>query len=373
MDALILSCGTGGGHDSAARALLEEMELRGHHATMLNPYTLHSDQLAQRINHFYISMVQKTPRLFGAVYTAGQLYRALPCRSPVYFANRSMVPVMAAYLDEHPVDVVLMSHLYPAEIMTNMKNSGIKIPKTVFVSTDYVCIPFTEETDCDAYITPAPDLTADYVRRGIPGDKLHPFGIPTSRAFSAPRSKAEARAQLRLEEGRKYILITGGSMGGGKIRDAIDSLIGAVADRQDVGLIIICGSNRALFEQLTAAAPRHTVVVGYTDQMAAYMRTADLFITKPGGLSSTEAAVCGVPVLHASAIPGCEMYNAEYFSAHGMSALCTSPHSIAAQALGLLDDPEACARMAECQHALMDGQAAARICSFAEELVASVP
>ena len=83
MDALILSCGTGGGHDSAAKAIVEELHMRGHHAVMLNPYTLRSQSLARRINGAYISMVQNTPRLFGAVYTAGELYRKLPIRARV--------------------------------------------------------------------------------------------------------------------------------------------------------------------------------------------------------------------------------------------------------------------------------------------------
>ncbi len=90
---------------------------------MLNPYILQSETLARRINNMYIAMARKNPRLFGAVYTAGQLYRKLPCRSPVYYANRRMVPVMQQYLSEHPCDIVITTHLYPAEILTNMKNS----------------------------------------------------------------------------------------------------------------------------------------------------------------------------------------------------------------------------------------------------------
>lgn len=370
MDALILSCGTGGGHDSAAKAILEEMQRRGHRSTMLNPYSVQSEKLARRINQVYITMVQRTPKLFGAVYTAGQLYRKLPCRSPVYFANHRMVPVMQAYLAEHPADVVIMTHLYPAEIMTNMKNSGLSIPPTIFVSTDYVCIPFTEETDCDAYITPAADLTGDYLRRGLPAEKLHPFGIPTSSRFAARMSREEACRLLHLDARRKYILITGGSMGGGRIRETIDSLVHAVSQCDGVELIVVCGSNKLLYEQLTAASPAHTVVVGYTGEMAAYMCAANLFITKPGGLSSTEAAVCGVPVLHASAIPGCESFNAEYFQSHGMSAVCREPQDIAARAMALLGDEAACARMVERQHQLLDGQAAARICALAEKMAA---
>lgn len=66
MDALILSCGTGGGHNAAASAVAEELTRRGHRATMLNPYTLYSNGLAEKINNFYIKPVQKAPAAFGA-------------------------------------------------------------------------------------------------------------------------------------------------------------------------------------------------------------------------------------------------------------------------------------------------------------------
>ena len=98
MDALILSCGTGGGHNSAAKAIAAEMHMRGHRTTILNPYTLYSQKLAAKIDSTYVSMVQNRPFLFGAVYSAGQMYRKLPCKSPVYYVNRRMIPIMENYL-----------------------------------------------------------------------------------------------------------------------------------------------------------------------------------------------------------------------------------------------------------------------------------
>ncbi len=157
-------------------------------------------------------------------------------------------------------------------------------------------------------------------------------------------------------------------MGGGTIRETIELLMEGIAHRQDTALIIVCGSNKNLYTELNAEQPPNTIVVGYTEDMACLMRACDLFITKPGGLSSTEAAVCGVPILHTAAIPGCELYNAEYFSIHGMSCLCRDPNEIATQAIKLLSDPEICAAMVERQHAVLDGASAARICRFAETL-----
>lgn len=366
MDTLILSCGTGGGHNSAARAIMEEMRMRGHRATMLNPYTLYSKELAAKIDSTYVSMVQNRPRLFGAVYSAGQMYRKLPCKSPVYYVNRRMIPIMENYLSSHHYDAIIMTHLYAAEIITNMKDSRIRIPKTIFVSTDYVCIPFTEETECDAYIVPSRDLVKNYVQLGIPEEKIHPFGIPTDRSFAETESKEEARKRLHLDPHKKYILIAGGSMGGGTIKDTMDALIKGFSDKQNVALIIVCGTNRELYDTFAPKQTENITVVGYTDDMAQYLHAANLFITKPGGLSSTEAAVCGIPILHTAGIPGCESYNEEFFQAKGMSALCQTPDEVLQKSIELLFNEEEATAMVQCQQKQIEKFAAAKICQYTE-------
>ena len=92
MRVLILSCGTGGGHNAAASAMKEALEACGHSADVLNPYTLKTNKLAKIIDVVYVRLVQISPTLFGCVYKIGDAYRRLPWRSPVYFVNAQMVP-----------------------------------------------------------------------------------------------------------------------------------------------------------------------------------------------------------------------------------------------------------------------------------------
>ncbi|MBQ9167391.1 MAG: glycosyltransferase [Oscillospiraceae bacterium] len=367
VDALILSCGTGGGHDSAGKAVQKELERRGHHAVMLNPYRLHSDRLADRIDNVYLFLAKQAPWLFGVVYQAGQLYRKLPVRSPVYYANQKMVSTMEKYLAEHPADVVIMTHVFPAEIMTSMKRQGMHIPKTIFVATDYACIPFTEETECDAYVTPSERLTEQFMAYGLATEKLHPLGIPTNSSFSRCESREDTRRQLGLDANKQYILVSAGSMGGGKIKKAVKILTACVAGRENIELIVICGSNQKLYQQLKASAAPNMKVIGYTNDMASYMKAADLFVTKPGGLSSTEAAVCGVPILHTAAIPGCETLNARFFHECGMSVSCKTSKCGSA-AMELMDKADACAAMVGRQRRLISPNAAANIGDLAEAL-----
>lgn len=368
MEALILSCGTGGGHNSAGKAVMEELARRGHHAEMFNPYALRSSRLAEKIDRIYISTAQKAPGFFGAVYKAGDLYRKLPGRSPVYFANREMISVMQEYLEEHSVDIVIMPHLFPAEIMTNMKCRGLKIPKTMFIATDYCCIPFTEETECDAYVIPAEDLREDFAGRGIPEERLYPCGIPVQGAFAEPLSREAAKERLALDPKLRYILVAGGSIGAGNIDKMLGMLIKGAQQEEVLRIIVICGNNQSLYERLRQRYGEQISVIGHTDRMADYMKASELYITKPGGLSSTEAAVCGVPLVHMPPIPGCETKNVRYFCERGMSVSCDVTQRGAEQIFELLGDERARERMLSCQREHIRRDAAARICELAERL-----
>lgn len=368
MDALILSCGTGGGHDAAGTAVAEELTCRGHHAVMFNPYTLQSEELAERINRTYIAAARKAPLIFGAAYGIAQLYRQLPFRSPVYFANRAMTSVLQKYLSEHHFDIVITPHLFPAEIITAMRQKGLYTPKTIFIATDYTCIPFTEETECDAYVIPSAGLAESFTGRGLPAGKLYPLGIPVRRCFSQGESRSRARARLNLDPDRKYILAAGGSMGGGEIKKAIYALADLTSGRADTELIIICGSNRQLYDELKALSLPKVTVIGFTNDMAGYMKAADLFVSKPGGLSSTEAAVCGVPLVHVAEIPGCETCNARYFSSHGMSMSCSTSRDGLQAAFKLLDDRNTRDTMLSNQKNRIPADAAAQICILAEDM-----
>ncbi len=371
MDALILSCGTGGGHNSAGKAISEELKARNHHAVMINPYILCGHRLAEKIDSLYINTASLAPKAFGAVYQAGELYRKMPFRSPVYYANSRMAEIMAEYLAEHHFDIVIMPHLFPAEILTNMKHQGRKVPATMFVATDYCCIPFTEETDCDAYVIPGADLEFDFSDKGIPTERIYVCGIPVQSCFGQGKSKWEARASLGLAPEGKYILIAGGSMGAGKIEKFCGMLLKQTDMNREakVRLIAVCGSNQELYGELRQRYEGRMTIVGHTDRMAEYLAASDLYLTKPGGLSSTEAAVMGVPLMHMPAIPGCETHNAAYFQKHHMSLPCEISEDGAVSAFRLLEDGAECEAITANQKRLISPNGASLVCALAERMV----
>lgn len=358
MEVLILSCGTGGGHNAAAEALREELEARGDRAVVMDPYALRGQRTVRCVSGTYVALAQKAPRLFGVVYALGEFYRKLPWRSPVYFINRKAARAMERFLEQNHFDAVLMPHLFPAEIMTQLKRRGVKLPPTVFVATDYTCIPFTEETDCDAYVIPHPDLLEEFQSRGLPADKLYPLGIPVRRAFRQEASQAEARKALGLDPSATYFLVAGGSMGAGVLKRAVRDLYRYTA--KGVRLIVICGTNRRLYRSLQRRYGDAITLLQTTDQMALYLWASNLYLTKPGGLSTTEAVVAGTPLIPLHPIPGCETKNARFLTEHQFSVPLSQLRP------GV--DPDLWSYMAHRQQDSIPPDAAQRVCDLAHTL-----
>ena len=367
MEALILSCSTGGGHNAAAAAVKGELEKRGHHVTMMDPYELVSRKLAEEIGALYVRMVQRMPRMFGVVYSLGSVVRRVPGKSPVYYANIRVAKRLRVYLKQHPTDVILMPHLYPAELITYLKGQGDKLPLSVFIATDYTCIPFTEETDCDYYVIPGEKQIAEFRKRRIPAEKLLPFGIPVAMACDTDLTKQQARQALGLSEDLVYILLTGGSIGAGNIEEKIRRLLRYLKKSGKQGKIIaVCGSNDKLYDRLQAAYGEKLVLLHRTRQMALYMRACDLFLSKPGGLSSTEAAVLHVPYIQIAPIPGCETKNMQFFAKNGMSIAVKHPSLQLKRAVNKLLREEDARRQKSSQF-LIPQDARAALCDWLEE------
>lgn len=313
MNVLILSCDTGGGHNSAARSIQKELIRRGHQAVFLNPFELSGKRVAGAVGGAYVKLVQKHPRAFGMLYKLGAFVSRLPGRSPVYYANSLVARHLAKYLEQKSYDAIVMPHLYPAEMISYLKRKGWNCPKSVYVATDYTCIPFTGETECDYYVIPHEELELEFVRKGVKKQKLRAFGIPVDETFCSKETKQQAREKLGMSEDGIYYLVAGGSIGAGKIQQLLDLM-------------------REALEEVE------------------------------------QAAVIGIPLIHLTPIPGCETRNRIFFRKHGM---CLAPRMIEDQLLSgrkLMKNTRPAGRMIENQQNTVPADAAERICNLLEQI-----
>ncbi len=371
MDALIMVCGTGGGHSGAAYAIKEELEKRGHTAVFLDPYELINERLSNNIGDAYVDMVRRAPWAFAALYQAGEIYRRLPIRSPVYALNKRAADPLRRYLAEHHYDVLVCAHLFPAMIVKAIKEEGGELPPSIYISTDYTCIPFAEETGCDYTDIPSPRLADDFLAHGIEPTEILTYGIPVRKEFSDPTPREELLAQLELNPGKRYILLAGGSMGAGKLYKVAKKLKKFLRVHPDHVLVVICGTNRKLYNRLDRhfGKMEQVVLLHVTERMGALMKVSDAILTKPGGLSCTEAAVSNRPIIFVSPIRGCESHNLSFFSTLGLGVDLVKHRRRIGRTLDLMEKPEYAAQMLRLQREEINAHAAEDICDFLETLV----
>ncbi len=358
---LILSCGTGGGHNSSAKAIQEKLQDKNIKADFFEYLDIINPKIGKKVNKLYIKSTLGKGKIFKGVYNLGEMYQKTKLKSPVYVLNSLCKESLYKFILNNNYDYVVVTHLFPALALTEIKKEhNIKF---IEIATDYVCIPFWEESNPDYIIIPHKDLERDFIEKGISKEKILPLGIPVFKQFTNTHSKEECKKALNLDVNKKYILMLNGSMGFGKVLQTVDKLIKEISD---INLIVSCGTNKKLKNSLTRKYKNNDRVIAleYTTELYKYMASSDIVLTKPGGLTSTEVSTFRKPFIHTMPIPGCENYNADFFSSRQMCIKCNDIKETVKQTKMLLENKDLQEKMIEKQKEFIDVEACEKICNF---------
>lgn len=361
MKVLILSCSTGEGHNSAAYAVSEALEKRGVDCLLSDPVGFKSERAKKLVASAYNNLIKKVPAAFGVIYKAGAWYSGTELPSPIYYANSQYADKLHAYIEQEGFDAVVCTHLYGMEAMTAIyAKTDMRIP-SYGILTDYTCIPFFGETKLTEYFIPHEDLRKEVAGNGIPEDRLICTGIPVRGIFQEPMTRKQARNYLALPEKSRVVLVMTGGIGGGNAVALCRELY-RLAD-PDTLVYVLCGRNSGLFEKLTHefAGDSRIRAITFTEKVYLYLKAADVLISKPGGISSSEAATVGIPLVHTMAIPGCETQNAKFFEERGLSVNASSLKQAAQAAIELIQMPERAEQMVARQRQTIHADATERI------------
>ena len=296
MKILLLSCSTGEGHNHCALAVKEALDARGHETSFLDMLHMFGDPGPLSFDKILNHISTNAPDVFGMMYHAGAMYSATGVTSPVYMANIRHARQLNAFIRANGYDAVVCSHLFPMETLTFLRRWERCDVKCYGILSDYTCIPFLAETDLDAYFLPHNEVRELCIQAGMPAEKLIVTGMPVAARFLAPMDKAAARAALGLPADKKIYLIMTGGIGCGDAVSLCDA-IRRVPDENAL-LCVLPGRNEALRQALEDAYHGQGVLtVPFTDQVPVYMHAADVLLSKAGGISSSEAAMLGVPLV----------------------------------------------------------------------------
>ena len=144
--------------------------------------------------------------------------------------------------------------------------------------------------------------------------------------FAEKIPQADARKELGLDS-RFTILLMMGSMGYGN--DTMDIISRLDNMSEDFQIITVCGNNKKLKAQIDAMEKKKRFInYGFTHNVDVLMDAADCIITKPGGLSTSEALAKELPIIMLDPIPGQEDRNEEFMLNNGIAISLSDTYTV---------------------------------------------
>jgi processive 1,2-diacylglycerol beta-glucosyltransferase len=231
-------------------------------------------------------------------------------------------------------------HFYGASALGRYKDQHPNA-FTAVVLTDYVPHPMGVPDNLDLYIV-ADDAAAETVERiGVPGERIHPTGIPIDPAFEVTADVPGVRKDVLGfpedgEDDLPLVIVMGGGLGGGHLENVVTSLLEASAAMH---LVVLCGSNAKNCERLRAIAQargRSATLLSFTDRVRDLMAASQVLVTKPGGMSCTESLASGLPQVLFNPIPGQEEDNAAAMVRYGAGVMVDKTDDILGETMKIL-------------------------------------
>ena len=359
MRVLILTCNTGGGHNAVAAALAESFRRLGVSSDTADGLSFISQKASRFVSKWHTRFYRRYPKLYKAGYMSAENDAESNDRdNPVYRYMARGARRLDRAIQDGGYDAVVCVHVIPAMMMTELRRQHETGPVFCFVATDYTCSPTVGGCTPDICVIPHEELAEEFVSCGIARETLLAAGIPVRAVFRERGDRTAARSELALPPEGRHIVLMSGSIGCGPMADIAAELEKRM-ERGDFASVL-CGSNRQMLCALRRRGFRRVEAVGFTNRVHRYMDSADVLVSKPGGISITEAGTRGTPLLLADMVGGCETRNQEFFHAHGWAETC-QPEDMADAALALLDWPERRQALVAQQHRDFDGLAADRV------------
>jgi processive 1,2-diacylglycerol beta-glucosyltransferase len=241
-------------------------------------------------------------------------------------------------------DITVCTHFLPAEIISYLISKGKLNARLSIVVTDldvhamWLCRTFHR------YFVALEESKIHLQILGLPANNITVSGIPIDPAFGPIEDRAALRAEAGFDPKRPLFLISGGALG---VSPAAGVLEGLSRLQHPAQAIVICGKKPELQASLEKQAREIEAsipglkfkILGYTDEMHRWMQMSDLFIGKPGGLTTAESLASGLPMMIVAPIPGQEERNSDHLLEKGIALKCNEFTTLAYKIDGLLDQP----------------------------------
>ena len=317
---VVLYAAVGGGHFKAAEGIKNyiiqncpECEVE-----MLDALKYTNKAIDKIVINSYINMARYSPELWGKIYMFSEKQYSVANFSNA--VQRLLSHKLVKYFKQQKPDVIVSTHPFITEMCAILKKKEKINSQLSVIITDYASHRFWELKPeyINNYFVANNETKCSMIYNGIPAEKIHVTGIPVSPAFFKDYNKDEIYSEFNLDKNKKTVLIFGGGEYGlSNIKEFYRSLLNV---EQDVQIVTIAGKrvkSQKMFKKLADNSSKNVVVLGYTNQVPELMSIADLVVSKPGGLTTTEILVSHIPFVVINPIPGQEEENSNFLTNNG--------------------------------------------------------
>jgi processive 1,2-diacylglycerol beta-glucosyltransferase len=238
----------------------------------------------------------------------------------------------------HPM-AVICTQAVPAVAMAAAKKRGtLKVP-LICVVTDFGVHTYWYHHEVDLYLVAHEDVKQEMVNRGISEHRIRVTGIPIHPKFGETFNAVQERQRLRISAHTRTLLIMGGSHGLGPLDETVKALKTIPFNFQAV---VVCGRNRPLQKKIQEQTENvsNFHVFGYVRDLPRLMSAADILITKPGGLTCSEALAKQLPMVLTNPLPGQEERNVRFLMRRQVAKLARTPEDLVHTVSDLLRHPK---------------------------------
>ena len=318
----------------------------------------------------YNEMAKKAPWAWGKIYSDSQKgpLAHITTRSNQVFAIK-----LLRLLREKKPDLIISTHPFGSQMCSYLKRKGKITSKIATILTDFA--PHDQwlvGSDYTDYFFVAHNKMKEYlISKNIPENKIFATGIPISNKFLETFNTSKILSSLSLKENLKTVLFfAGGKFGLGKSR-TLEIFNTLVNDFNNIQVIAISGKNKKMYEEFNqivkiANKTNFIKIFEFVNNVPELMAVSDVVITKPGGLTTTESLVSGLPMIIINPIPGQEEENAQFLEHSNVGIWLKKQMNITKTISNFLSDNKKLKQMKENTKKISNRNSTKDICTILE-------
>ena len=335
---LFLFSDTGGGHRSAAKAIIEALEIYFPHQVtteMLDFFVQYGPPPFDLAAATYAHMAQ-VPNLWAWGYKLSNgKYRSKLVYDVLWPYIRNAAKDL---VKEHPCDMFVSVH----PIINNpvLRILGPDHAPYMIVVTDMVSTHvFWYNNNATITLVPTEEALQRGIENGMDKDRIEVVGQPISDKYRHPTApKVQLREQFGWPENKPVVLMVGGGEGMGPIEEMVRAVDRA---QMDLMMAIITGRNQTLQRNLEKKplVTQHEIF-GFVENLPDLMNAADIIVSKAGPGTISEAFTAGLPIILYTRMPGQEEGNVDYVVGQGAGVWAPTPDSVVTTLRDWVDHPD---------------------------------